>query len=256
MNHLRYAWRTLFNVGPILGLTFALAGHAQSMSGGPGEAAFHRACSTCHSLTIATAHRLSYSGWESVVQNMVSRGAPATPDEQEQIVRYLTLNFGVGTVPGGALAPAETQAAPVLDTSQIAKAKDIIKTNGCLSCHRVNDNGSFAGPYLGDVGANDTAEQIRTALVSPGKELAPQNRSVRLVTLDGKTVVGKLLNQDAFSVQLIDASGHLLTFERANLREFTIITANSMPSYANKMASENLSLLVKYLETLTGTSQQ
>ena len=120
----------------------------------------------------------------------------------------------------------------------------------------MDGNGSFAGPYLGDVGADHSAEDIRAALVSPSKELRPQNRSVRLVTQDGKTVVGKLLNQDGFSVQLIDASGQLLTFERANLRDFTIITANSMPSYANRMAPENLSLLVKYLETQTGATQQ
>lgn len=78
---------------------------------------------------------------------------------------------------------------------------------------------------------------------------------VSLVTRDGKKVDGKLLNQDGFSVQLIDASGHLLTFERAGLRDFTIVTANPMPSYANRMAPQDVSLLVKYLETQTGRNQ-
>lgn len=250
-------------VAPILGLAFALASRAQSLPEGPGKAVLQRTCSGgCHVITVVTAQRLSRSGWENVVDNMVSRGAQATPDELQQIVRYLTANFGGGSpapknaVPGEASVPAQTQPAPVLDPAQIARAKEIIETNGCLSCHRVDGNGSYAGPYLGDVGANHSAEQIRASLVSPSKELAPQNRSVRLVTQDGTTVVGNLLNQDGFSVQLIDASGHLLSFERANLRDFTIITANSMPPYANKMASENLSLLIKYLETLTGTTQQ
>lgn len=249
------------NAAPILGLAVALAGHAQSLPEGQGKAVFQRTCSACHSLTVVTSRRLSYSGWENVVDNMASRGASGTPDELKEIVRYLTANFGAGSAPEGngpeeAPTPAPLPAAPVLDSSQIARAKELIKINGCLSCHRMNGDGSFAGPYLGDVGADHSAEDIRASLVSPKKELTPQNRSVRLVTQDGKMVVGKLLNQDGFSVQLIDASGHLLTFERANLRDFMIITANSMPSYADKIAPDNISLLVKYLETQTGTRQQ
>src|SRR5579864_1138037 len=268
MHDRRVSWKTLLSMGLIVGVTYALAGHAQSLPAGPGEAALQSACSTCHSITVVTARRLSQAGWENVVDNMVSRGAQATPEEQKEIVLYLTANFsaggpapknpasGEGSVPAQPQAPAQTQPAPVLDNSQIAHAKHLISSSGCFSCHRMDGKGSFAGPYLGDVGANHTAEQIRTALASPSKELAPQNRSVRLMNHNGKTVVGKLLNQDGFSVQLIDASGHLLSFEKAKLREFTIITTNSMPSYANTIAPKDLSLLINYLETLKGTNQQ
>lgn len=249
-------------VGPIFGLAFALASHAQSASKEQGRATFQRSCSPCHNTRRVTSHRLSHAGWENVVDNMISRGAKATPEEQEQIVGYLTANFGIGTpapkraASGKGSVHAKTPPVPALDDSQIARAKQLIKSNDCLSCHQMDGEGSFAGPYLGDVGANNSARQIRASLVSPSKELAPQNRSVRLVTLDGNAVVGKLLNQDGFTVQLIDPPGHLLSFQKADLREFTIITANSMPSYANKLTSQDLSLLVRYLETLRGTSQQ
>jgi putative heme-binding domain-containing protein len=269
MHHLRYNWRRLLKVSPILGLAFALASHAQSAPEKQGRTTFQRTCSPCHSTSRITSHRLSRAGWENVVDNMISRGAKATPDEQEQIVRYLTANFGIGTPApknaaseeqsaesGEGSVPAKRLPVPALDGSQIARAKQLIKSNDCLSCHRMDGKGSFAGPYLGDAGANNSVKQIRASLVSPSKELAPQNRLVRLVTHDGNTVVGKLLNQDGFTVQLIDAPGHLLSFQKADLREFTIITANSMPSYANKLAPQDLSLLVKYLATLRGTSQQ
>ncbi len=262
MKYLRYSWRRFASAGPIVGLTFALASHAQSLPEGPGKADFQRTCSVCHSITVVTARRLSYSGWENVVEDMISRGAQAAPDEEKQIVRYLTANFGIGSfqssapesaVPEEAPVPAQTQAAPVLDASQKARAQELIRSSGCLSCHRIDGEGSYAGPYLGDVGENHTAEQIRSSLAYPSKELTPQNRSVRLITQEGKKVVGRLLNQDGFSVQLIDASGHLMTFERANLRNFTIITANSMPSYSDRMSPQDLSLLINYLESQTGT---
>ena len=100
MNQLRYNWRTVVNLAPILGLAFALASQAQSMPEGPGRAVFQRTCSACHSLTVVTSQRLSSSGWENVVDNMVSRGASGTPDELKEIVRYLTANYGVGPSQG------------------------------------------------------------------------------------------------------------------------------------------------------------
>ena len=271
MQHLRYNWRRLLSLGSILALSlaFALASYAQSASEKQARATFQRTCSPCHKTSVITSHRLSRAGWENVVDNMISRGAKATPDEQEQIVGYLTANFGIGrrTTKNAPLKEqsgksrkgsvrAKEPPAPALDGSQITRAKQLIESNGCLSCHRMDGKGSFAGPYLGEAGANSSAEQIRASLVSPGQELAPQNRSVRLVTGDGKTVVGKLLNQDGFTVQLIDATGNLLSFQKADLREFTIITTNSMPSFAKKLAPQDLSLLVKYLDTLRGTGQQ
>ncbi|HEX5412189.1 MAG TPA: c-type cytochrome [Terriglobia bacterium] len=262
MHHSRYNWRRLLSIVPIIGLVFALTSRAQSAPKEQGRATFQRTCSPCHRTSRITSHRLSHAGWENVVDNMISRGAKATPDEQEQIVGYLTANFGIGTpapkkaASGARSVPAKMPRAPVLDDSQIARAKQLVKSSGCLSCHRMGGEGSFAGPYLDDVGANNSAKQIRAAMISPREEIAPQNRSVRLATQDGKTVVGKLLNQDGFTVQLIDAPGHLLSFQKADLREFTIITTNSMPSYANKLAPQDLSLLVNYLSTLRGTGQQ
>ena len=95
----------------------------------------------------------------------------------------------------------------------------------------------------------------QAALVSPDKDVLPENRSVRLVTNDGKTVTGRLLNQDGFSVQLIDSSSQLESFQKAGLREFTIVTANPMPSYADKMSAQDLTDLVHYLSSLKGEWQ-
>ncbi len=257
----RCSWKGVVNVGPILCLTFALASHAQSLPEGPGRAAFQRICSSCHTVNVATSQRLNRAGWQNVVADMVSRGAQGTQDEFDEIVSYLSANFGPGSPApknasaGEASVPAQTQQAPLLDASQIARAKELIKANGCLSCHRIDDNGSYVGPYLGDIGAHRSAEQIRASVVSPSQELAPEDRTVQLVTQDGTTVSGRLLNQDGFSVQLIDASGHLMSFERANLREFTIVTANPMPSYADKIAGQDLSTLVQYLESMQGVGQ-
>ena len=65
-------------------------------------------------------------------------------------------------------------------------------------------------------------------------------------------MTGRILNQDGFSVQIIDSSSELSSFLKANLREFTIITANPMPAYADKMSAEDMNSLVQYLSSLKG----
>jgi putative heme-binding domain-containing protein len=257
-----------------------LTAHAQSLPQGKGVADFQRTCSVCHSLSLATSLRLTHDGWAGVVDDMVSRGAEGTPEQLGNIVNYLSTNFGKGNASASNAAPApvvkeqaaapapvvkEQAAAPApvvkekeapLSEEEISKANELIQGNGCLSCHRVGGMGSYIGPDLSDVGVNRSPEQIRAALVSPNKEVLPENRTVRLVTSDGETVTGRLLNQDGFSVQIISSSGQPRSFEKSGLREFTIVVTNPMPSYAGKMNAEDLTVLAHYLSSLKGVDHQ
>ena len=60
---------------------------------GGGRDVLQRACSTCHGVEIVTATRLDRAGWDDVVRDMVSRGASASPEEVDQVIRYLATNF-------------------------------------------------------------------------------------------------------------------------------------------------------------------
>jgi putative heme-binding domain-containing protein len=93
---------------------------------------------------------------------------------------------------------------------------------------------------------------IRTSLIEPDAEIRPENRSVRAVTRDGATITGRLLNQDTFTLQLLDAQERLLLLEKSNLREFSLIKASPMPSYRDKLSAQELADLVGYLASLRG----
>jgi putative heme-binding domain-containing protein len=229
-----------------------LSVHAQTLPVGTGRAAFHRICGVCHSVNVATSQRMTRAEWSGVVNDMVSRGAQGTSGELESIVNYLSTNFGKGNVsPTGGGQPSEPaeQLAP-LSGLDIAAAKKLIQTNGCLSCHRIGEIGSYIGPDLNDVGSNLSADQIFHALKSPNDMVQPDNRRVQLITHDAQRVTGRILNQDGFSVQLIDSSGQLKSFEKATLRHFVIVTTNPMPSYATKLNNEDMRTIVRYLVSL------
>ena len=85
--------------------------------------------------------------------------------------------------------------------------------------------------------------------VDPAEVIA-DNRYVRIVTKDGTNVTGKLLNQDAVSVQLMNPKEELKTYLRANLREFTILDKGLMPSVQGKLTDEQVADIVSYLSSL------
>ena len=198
---------------------------------------------------------MTQAQWTGVVNDMVSRGAQGSQQDLDNVVSYLSTHFGQGATSAASAMPAATPTIakePPLSEAEVNRAMGLIKATGCLSCHRVAGTGSYVGPDLSDVGASYSGEQIRTALVSPNKDVAPQHRSVRLVTKDGKTVTGRILNQDGFSVQIIDSSSELRSFLKSDLREFTIVTTNPMPAYADKMTTQDMTDVVQYLGALKG----
>jgi hypothetical protein len=68
--------------------------------------------------------------------------------------------------------------------------------------------------------------------------------------LKRRAFTGRLLNQDTFTVQILDSTEHLRSFSRTDLREFTILNNSPMPSYKDKLSSQELADIVSYLASL------
>jgi hypothetical protein len=73
-----------------------------------------------------------------------------------------------------------------------------------------------------------------------------------VVTRDGATINGRLLNQDTFTLQLLDAQERLLLLEKSNLRESGVLKTSPMPPYRDKLSEQELADLVGYLASLRG----
>jgi putative heme-binding domain-containing protein len=160
----------------------------------------------------------------------------------------------LGMRPPNALAEADvSNAAAVAQAGDESRGRALVESRGCFDCHRLGDRGSRVGPNLSDVGGRRTADQLRQALVAPDDEVLPENRFVRLVTKDGATITGRLLNQDAISVQLITVSEDLRTFLKDGLREYAIVDKGLMPSVQGQLADSQVTDVVSYLVSLKGT---
>lgn len=134
-----------------------------------------------------------------------------------------------------------------------ARGKAIFEGKGnCLSCHRVRGRGSRLGPELTDIGTLRRAVQLEQSILDPDAEILPQNRFLRVVTKEGTTVTGRLLNQDAWTIELFDSKEHLVTFQKTALKEYAFIDKSPMPSYKGKLSTQELADVVDYLTSLKG----
>jgi competence ComEA-like helix-hairpin-helix protein len=62
---------------------------------GKGKTAFVRVCGACHGFDEITSLRMQKAGWETIVNDMITRGATGTDEEMAQALDYLANNFGV-----------------------------------------------------------------------------------------------------------------------------------------------------------------
>ncbi len=122
----------------------------------------------------------------------------------------------------------------------------------CLTCHRVFGQGPRAAPDLSNIGALRTAAQLERSLLGASGGTIPINRPIRAVTDDGTVINGRRLNQDTFTVQIVDENERLVSLEKARLREFTVLETTEMPSYAQTLSDEERADVLAYLLTLKG----
>ena len=143
--------------------------------------------------------------------------------------------------------------AATVKAGDVARGRAVVEgKGGCLACHRVARSGSRVGPNLTDIGALRSAGSLQRSLTDPSSQMMPINRPVRVVTKDGTVVTGRRLNEDTYSLQIIDERERLHSFLKADLREFTISRTSLMPSFAQTLSSDELADVISYLLSLKG----
>ena len=140
-----------------------------------------------------------------------------------------------------------------LKSGDPARGRAIFEGKGsCGTCHRVGRTGSHVAPDLTDIGSIRSAGSIQRSLVDPTSQMMPINRPVRLVMKDGTVVNGRRLNEDTYSVQVIDDRERLRSILKSDVREITISKTSPMPSYKATLSQDELADLLGYLLSLKG----
>lgn len=219
-----------------------------------GASIFAAQCTYCHGpagdaipgvdLKSGTFKRASNDG---ELNRILTNGIPGTamppftftPPELTAMVAFLRSRGEVG---GGAALLGDA-----------TRGKTVFEGSGtCTSCHRTNGQGPRLAPDLTDIGALRSADALQRALLDPAGSLQPVNRRIRVVTRDGRTLTGRRLNEDTYTVQLIDEQERLVSFVKSDLKEFSLVPGAAMPSFKDKLSDAQIADVLAYLLSLKG----
>jgi cytochrome c oxidase cbb3-type subunit III len=233
-----------------------------------GEFEFRINCAFCHGLgargggrgpDLTRAHKRHGDSDAEMFQN-ISQGIPGTvmpangtngqgvgmtDDEIWQIIAYLR--------------SVQVQA-PAKPVGNAAHGKELFYGDAaCSSCHMVEGQGGRLGPDLTAVGTARTidalVESVRTpskrlawGLTESTKEFAQEYQTVTVVTSDGHEIKGVILNEDQFSLQMMDKTEQIHLLEKDELRSIRKSRESLMPPYDTAaLSDQDLNDIVAYL---------
>lgn len=224
-----------------------------------GREVFASNCAACHGLDGkgterapnvadgANVRRLSNSQIFSVIQDGIpAAGMPSfhslATSDIEAIVKYLRRLAGTneeGKVPGDPIAGK---------TLFYGKAT-------CSRCHMAAGKGGFIASDLSQYVQVHSPEEIRDAIVNPKDSPALHMRLVTITLSGGRTYVGRVRNEDNFSIQLQTLAGTFLFVSKSNIEKLDYDSKLLMPvDYGSILTSDELKDIVSYLAIAAGTN--
>ena len=233
-----------------------------------GEFEFRINCALCHGLgarggghgpDLTRAHKRHGDSDADLFRN-ISQGIPGTAmpangtngqgvgmtdEEIWQIIRYLR---------------SIQVKAPSKNLGNAVHGKELFYGDAnCSTCHMVEGKGGRLGPDLTSVGASRTVEslvesvrkpsqRLAWGLTEPTKEFAQQYETVTVVISDGGEIKGVTLNEDSFSLQLMDTAEQIHLLEKDKLRSIKKSRQSLMPSYkTGTLSDHDLNDIIAYL---------
>lgn len=179
------------------------------------------------------------------IRSTITTGNPAgmppfalKPDELDDLVAFIRSGLDQGGV--------------TFRLGDAERGKAVYDQAGCAQCHRIFGQGARTAPDLTDIGFIRRPGQMMASLTNPSNATQPINRSVTIVTKEGRTIKGRRYDEDTFSVRLIDSRERMLSIQKSDISRYEVSMTSDMPSYQGKLTVDEISDLLAYLVSLKG----
>ncbi len=150
--------------------------------------------------------------------------------------------------------------APAQIVGNAAHGKELFYGSAaCSTCHMIQGKGGRLGPDLSTAGSARSTDYLVESVRSPSrrlaqgiseamKEFSQEYETVTVVTVDGTKLAGVVLNEDNFTLQMLDTREQLHLFQKDKLRSLEKSRESLMPAYDQKtLSNKDLQDLIAYL---------
>ena len=133
------------------------------------------------------------------------------------------------------------------------KGEILFTKQGCVACHTLRSNESPKGPYMGQVGAILSRDQIAESILKPNASISQGFATVSVLTKDNKSLVGFITSENADAIEMRDISGKAYNFKVKNIKSRTELKISMMPAgLANSLSISDFASLLSFLEAQKG----
>lgn len=249
------------------------AGNAQAAK--VGESQFRANCAFCHGLGARgggrgpdlTRAQKMHGNADADLFRTINQGVPGTAmppngatqqgvgmtdDEIWQVITYIR---------------SVEKKAPAAALGDAAHGKALFYGNAaCSTCHMISGKGGRLGPDLSSTGSARSTEYLVDSLRNPSrrlaqglgeamKEFSQEYETVTVVDSGGQKFKGVVLNEDSFTLQMMDTREQLHLFDKSKLRSLEETRESLMPVYDEKTLPEkDLQDIVAYLLAIGAAS--
>jgi putative heme-binding domain-containing protein len=241
-----------------------------------GQKLYDANCGRCHAadgagvMGVELFTQIRRANSDEDIATLIRTGIPGTamapnPFSNEQAMNVVAfLRSMVGVKPGASPAAAGGGASDPALAGDPARGRAVFSGNGgCVGCHMAEGAGGTIGPDLSRAGvargrgafaAPPSPAALELSILDPNADIAVAYRTFEVTPRSGATVRGRLLNQDTFSVQLLDEAQNLRSFLKSDLQASGFLPS-PMPSYRGRLTAQEVADVVSYLLTLKGQAQ-
>jgi putative heme-binding domain-containing protein len=103
----------------------------------------------------------------------------------------------------------------------------------CFACHRFDNEGGSAGPDLTGVAGRFAVRDLLESILDPNKEISDQYAAVEIDTLDGRKVVGRIVNLNGDNIMvntdMLNPNG-IVRVNRGNIDRMKPSKVSMMPT--------------------------
>jgi putative heme-binding domain-containing protein len=126
---------------------------------------------------------------------------------------------------------------------------------GCSGCHMVVDEGGFIASDLSGYASSHVVEEIRSAIIKPAPSRDRQARMATVILRGGEKYVGRIRNEDNFSLQLQTLDGTFHFVAKPDLEGLQYSLQTLMPfDYGSRLSPDELNDVVSYLMRVAKSS--
>jgi putative heme-binding domain-containing protein len=129
-----------------------------------------------------------------------------------------------------------------------AHGRDVYTKAKCAECHQFGNHGDSIGPALTGIARRFSKREIVESVLYPAHIVSDQYASKKVLTLDGRVLIGMVSQHDDQSIEIRDSNNRVSIVSEAKIDQILPSNSSIMPNgLLDNLSLQEISDMMAYL---------